>query len=79
MRFSVLFLFLFLALPAPALAYIGPGAGLTLMGSFFTLLAGIFIALFAIVFWPVRRFLKKRREKTAADAAGQKADGPEQL
>jgi membrane protein implicated in regulation of membrane protease activity len=58
---------------APALAYVGPGAGLSLVGAFWGLLVALFAALAFVVLWPIRRFLKQRRRASprpqAADAA----------
>lgn len=48
----------------PALAYVGPGAGLTLVGSFLGLCLAVLVALGAVLSWPIRRMLKLRREKT---------------
>lgn len=50
-----------------ASAYIGPGSGISIVGSLFGLLATIFLAVGAILFWPYRRMLKKRMQKKAAD------------
>ena len=47
----------------PAMAYIGPGAGLSAIGAFFGLLAGIVIALFGFVWYPVKRLLRMRRQR----------------
>jgi membrane protein implicated in regulation of membrane protease activity len=46
---------------APAMAYVGPGAGLSLVGAFWGLLVAIFAALAFIVAWPVRRLLRRGR------------------
>ncbi|MCP4290859.1 MAG: nucleotide pyrophosphatase [bacterium] len=43
------------------LAYIGPGAGFALGGSFLFALAGILLAFVAILAWPVRVFLRSLR------------------
>jgi predicted AlkP superfamily phosphohydrolase/phosphomutase len=36
------------------LAYIGPGAGFALLGSFLSLIAGIFLSLLSLLLWPFR-------------------------
>lgn len=51
--------FLFLALPAQA--YIGPGAGISAVGSLLGLLGTLLLAVGVILFWPVRRLLKKKQ------------------
>lgn len=45
---------------APAQAYMGPGAGLSAIGSFLSLVAAIFFAIVGLVWYPVRRLLRKR-------------------
>ena len=47
-------LLLLLLLPSQADAYIGPGAGLTLAGSFLAVFAAFFSALVMLVSWPLR-------------------------
>lgn len=49
---------LILLLPKPALAYIGPGAGFALAGSFFAIFGAIFSAISMVLFWPIRRLLR---------------------
>jgi len=55
-------------LTTPAIAYIGPGAGISVLGSLLGILATIVVAIGAIVMWPLRKFLKKRRQPSS-DAA----------
>jgi len=57
---------LFIAMTADALAYGGPGAAITLIGSLVGVGLAIFASLFYVIVWPLRRMLKKR--KTDADA-----------
>jgi predicted AlkP superfamily phosphohydrolase/phosphomutase len=60
-----------LFLPAPAWAYIGPGAGFALGGSFLFALAGILLALGALFLWPLRLALRTwrgRRRNARAQA-----------
>jgi hypothetical protein len=51
----------------PALAYIGPGAGLSVISAFWALLTAVVSSLLFLVLWPVRNRL--RRRKAARDDA----------
>lgn len=53
-------------LPATAMAYIGPGAGLSVIGSVLAFLAAIIVAIFGFLFFPIRRMLRKRKQRAAA-------------
>ncbi len=44
--------------PAPALAYIGPGAGFALAGSFLAVFAAVFSAVVMILAWPFRLLMR---------------------
>jgi membrane protein implicated in regulation of membrane protease activity len=46
---------------APAMAYVGPGAGLSLLGAFWGLLVAILAALAFVVVYPVRRMMRARK------------------
>jgi flagellar biogenesis protein FliO len=54
-----------LTMPATALAYVGPGAGLSLIGAFWALLLAVLTAIFFLVAWPVRRMLRRARGPSA--------------
>jgi len=59
----VLLALILLAPVSPALAYIGPGAGISVLGSLLSILATIFVAIGAIIFWPLRKFMKRRKAR----------------
>jgi membrane protein implicated in regulation of membrane protease activity len=59
-----------LASAAPALAYVGPGAGLSLVGAFWGLLVAVFAAFAFVILWPLRRMFRRRRV-APADAVTQ--------
>ena len=56
----------------PAAAYVGPGAGLSLIGAFWGLLVAIFAAVAFIVVWPVRRLLRRGRSAPGSSAGGRR-------
>jgi membrane protein implicated in regulation of membrane protease activity len=49
----------------PAMAYVGPGAGLSLLGAFWGLLVAILAALAFVVVYPVRRMMRARNKRSA--------------
>lgn len=63
-------LFASLAAASPALAYMGPGAGLGMLGSFFALVGAALIALFGLLILPVRlllKWLRRRQPRTRVE------------
>jgi len=50
-----------IVLAGPAQAYVGPGAGVSLIGAAVGLIFAIVLALGVIVLWPLRRLLKRRK------------------
>lgn len=52
---------IWIVLPTTVWAYIGPGSGLSLVGGVLSVLASVVVVLLAIIAWPVRRWLKRRR------------------
>jgi hypothetical protein len=53
---------LLLAFPEPAMAYIGPGGGMSAIGVFLALAAGIIAALLGFVWYPVKRLIRKVKQ-----------------
>lgn len=50
----------------PAAAYVGPGAGLSLLGALWAVVATIAAALFFLLMWPLRRLLRRGSGNRAA-------------
>jgi hypothetical protein len=44
-------------------AYLGPGVGSGVIAATFGIIVAIFAALFGLIWFPVKRLLKKRKEK----------------
>lgn len=61
MRYQRFALFLALGLAGVAQAYIGPGAGISVVGSLIGVVVTIVLAIGAVIAWPVRRMLRRRR------------------
>ena len=53
------------ALPGLAHAYIGPGLGAGAIAAALGVIGSILLALFAVVYYPIKRMRKKRRDATA--------------
>lgn len=52
-----------LCLSEPALAYIGPGAGAGLIVTVLGILTAICLAVFAVVWYPIKRLLKRNSKR----------------
>lgn len=48
--------------PHAAMAYVGPGAGIVALGALIALAIAIVAALFGFLWFPIKRFLKQRKE-----------------
>jgi hypothetical protein len=73
MRISIpnaLVMVLLIASPRVALAYIGPGAGMTAIGTALALIGAVFLAIVGFVWYPIKRLRAKLRGRS-----GRKQDG----
>ena len=52
-----------LIIPTPSFAYLGPGVGGGMIAATIGVIVAIFAALFGLIWFPVKRLLKKRKEK----------------
>jgi flagellar biogenesis protein FliO len=50
-------------MPATATAYVGPGAGLSAIGSLLALIAAIVLAIVGFLWYPLKRIMNKRKNK----------------
>lgn len=66
---ACLLLALGLTLSTPALAYIGPGAGITMLGALWGVIVAVVLALGAVLFWPIRALLRRRKGPAAPTTA----------
>ena len=62
---------------APALAYIGPGAGITVLGALWGVLVAIVLAIGAVLFWPIRIMFRRRRKGSAKSEEDTKEESSE--
>jgi hypothetical protein len=62
------------AVACPALAYVGPGAGLTLLGALWALILAIVMSVGFVLIWPFRRYLRRRKQVCAPQDGGSAED-----
>lgn len=65
-----------LGVTLPAHAYVGPGAGLSLLGALWGLVVAVGAAVGFVLLWPLRRALRRRRATAAPGAQPQDPRDP---
>ncbi|MBE9548758.1 MAG: hypothetical protein IMF09_05065 [Proteobacteria bacterium] len=58
---------LLVLIASTAHAYIGPGAGIPVIGSLIGIIVTVVVAIGAILFWPIRKMLKRGKKKPAVE------------
>lgn len=58
----------------PAVAYVGPGLGLGAIGAILGVALSVLLAIFAVVWYPVKRLLGLDKKLKAKPGPGKKAD-----
>jgi hypothetical protein len=58
-----------LAWPGTAFAYLGPGAGISMLGALWAVIAAILFALAGLIWWPIRAMRRRRKQAAAGPAA----------
>ncbi|HKP26416.1 MAG TPA: hypothetical protein VJV39_21285 [Dongiaceae bacterium] len=61
---------------APAFAYVGPGAGLTLLGALWGLIVAVVLSVGFILLWPVRRLMRRTKQVGATSDRQAEDDDP---
>jgi hypothetical protein len=54
--------------PLAAQAYVGPGAGVGMIGSLLAVLGAILLAVVGLILWPLRMLRKRRQGKGGSQA-----------
>lgn len=65
-----------LAPAAQVHAYVGPGAGLSALGIVVGLIAAVLLGIVGFIWYPIKRLLKLRRERSEAARADAGSGGP---
>ena len=66
-----------LLLPLAANAYVGPGSGITAIGSVLALIAALVVGILGFVWYPIKRFRKKRLNSKKSIEAAENTAEPE--
>lgn len=60
---------IFACVVAPAaVAYVGPGAGLGVLGAMLAIVAAVLATVVGLILWPLRMVMRRRRRNAAATA-----------
>jgi uncharacterized membrane protein len=62
--FALVLLVKMFCIPCHALAYFGPGAGVTMFGAFWAVIAAIVLTLIGIILYPLRKLIKRLKNKS---------------
>ena len=66
---SLFLTFIFvLMLPAGAMAYVGPGAGITLLGALWAVIVAVVLMVGGLLAWPLRALLRRRKNARPKEA-----------
>lgn len=72
MRFKIVFITIHMLLAVfclEAYAYVGPGAGITMLGALWAVILAVILAIGGILLWPLRAMLRKfKNNKKDQDA-----------
>lgn len=63
-----------LTLVAPVQAYVGPGVGVGVIGAVFGVIFAVFLAIIGLLWYPIKRMLKKKQDTTETAETQHKKD-----
>lgn len=63
MKYIKLLVILVTLYPVSATAYVGPGLGAGALGAILGIIGSVILALFAVLYYPIKRLIKKKRTK----------------
>jgi hypothetical protein len=64
---TFIFVIIISSIALPAAAYVGPGAGLSAIGSLIALIGAIVVAILGFLWYPIKRLMRKKQKPTKAD------------
>ena len=56
-----------IAIPSTVFAYVGPGAGLSIIGSLLAFVSAIVVGILGFLWFPIRRMMRKRKQAREAE------------
>ncbi len=59
-KLSLFICLIFIFIPATAFAYVGPGSGLSAIGSLLALIFAVIVAILGFLWFPIKRMLRKK-------------------
>lgn len=69
-RLAILTALAVVAAPGAALAYVGPGAGLGMIGSLVAVIGAVLLALVGLIVLPFRMLMRRRKAKASDEKPG---------
>jgi hypothetical protein len=69
---------LVMVLASPALAYVGPGAGLGILGVLLAVIIAVLATVVGLVLWPLRMLIRRRKATAGAAGKPEAASAPRQ-
>jgi len=58
---SICIFLLVIFVQQPAMAYVGPGTGIAALGAMLAIIAGVIVALFGFLWFPIKRIMNQRK------------------